>query len=113
MSAIDLSPECKVWHPGDSTKHTPHDSNFLEILTKAGFVAFIGPGGLCGAKSDRRCVVAIHRGRGQRWECVFRENDCDVLTTFTTDLGAMAVTMIAWLRGRPLSAEENSVHAVA
>lgn len=113
MSMIELSPGCERWNPGDSTKHPPADGICLETLTREGFIAFTGPSGLCGAKSENRTVLAIHRGRGTKWEVVFRENDADVVTTTTTQLAEMTTTMIAWLRGRSLKAEENSVHAVA
>ena len=113
MTTIELSPGCEHWKLGDSTKHPPADSRFLDALARAGFLAFIGPGGLCGGKSESRTVLAIHRGRGTKWEVVFRENDSDAVTTTTTDLADMTITMLAWLRGKSLSAEENSVHAIA
>jgi hypothetical protein len=113
MTAIELSSGCQVWRPGDATQHSPNDRLFLEAITEAGFVAFTGPSGLCGGKSENRTVVAVHRGRGTKWEIVFRESDSDVVTTSTTDLKRMTMTVIAWLRGKMLSADENSVHAVA
>ena len=113
MTTIELSPGCQHWKLGDSTKHPPADSSFLETLTNAGFLAFMGPGGLCGGKAENRTVLAIHRGRGTKWEIVFRENDSDVVTTTTTDLSDMTITMLAWLRGKSLTAAENSVHALA
>ena len=113
MKTIELSPGCEKWKQGDSTKHPPFDANFLAALTEAGFLAFIGPGGLCGGKSDSRTVLAIHRGRGTRWEVVFRDNDSDIVSTMTTDLPGMTMTMLAWLSGKSLTAEENSLHAIA
>ena len=113
MTTMELSPGCKQWMLAEATMHPPADSSFLEALTKAGFLAFIGPAGLCGGKSENRTVLAIHRGRGTKWEIVFRENDSDVVTTTTTDLLNMTTTMIGWLRGKSLTAEENSVHAIA
>jgi hypothetical protein len=113
MAAIELAAGCQRWRNGDSTKHPPNDSAFLSAVTEAGFVAFTGPAGLCGGKSKDRTVLAIHRGRGVKWEIIFRENDSDIVTTTTTDLTEMTVAMLAWLRGGSLSADENSVHAVA
>ncbi len=113
MTTIELSPGCQRWNQGDSTMHPPVDVRFLHELADAGFVAFTGPGGLCGGKSKSRAVLAIHRGRGTRWEVVFRDNDSDVVTTTTTDLAEMTITVLAWLRGKSLTAEENSLHAIA
>jgi len=67
----------------------------------------------CGGKSEMRVLLAIHRGRGVKWEVVFRENDTDVVTTTTSDLQRMTNTMLSWLGGRSLAADEDSVHAVA
>ncbi len=113
MKTIELSHGCEQWKQGDYTRHAPLDANFLEALTSAGFMAFVGPGGLCGGKSSSRTVLAIHRGRGTKWEIVFRENDSDVVTTMTTHLPGMTPTMLAWLSGKSLTAEENSLHAIA
>ena len=113
MNTIEPSAGCQYWNAGDPTKHPPHDSSFLEAVAKAGFVAFTGPSGLCGGKTENRTVLAIHRGRGVKWEVVFRENDADVVTTTTTDLQGMTSTMLTWLRGGSLAADEDSVHAVA
>ena len=113
MTTIELSSDCHRWETGAATKHPPHDQAFLGAVTEAGFVAFTGPSGLCGGKSANRTVLAIHRGRGTRWEIVFREHDSDVVTTTTTDLGTVTITMLAWLRGKSLSVKENTLHAVA
>ncbi len=113
MTTIELSSGCQRWVAGSPTKHPPQDSALLGALGDAGFLAFTGPSGLCGGKSENRTVLAIHRGRGTRWEIVFRENDADVVTTTTNDLENMTITMLAWLKGRSLLADENSVHAVA
>ena len=113
MAAIELSPGCRRWEAGNPTTHPPNDRQFLEAVADAGFVAFTGPSGLCGGKSETRTVLVIHRGRGIKWEIVFREGDSDVVTTTTTDLGSMATAIITWLRGGSLSADENSLHAVA
>jgi hypothetical protein len=113
MSAIELSTGCQRWIPGDPTMHPPHDRSLLEAVTKAGFMAFKGPSGLCGGKTENRTVLAIHRGRGVKWEVVFRENDADLVTTVTTNLGSMTTTVLAWLRGGSLIVDEDSLHAVA
>jgi hypothetical protein len=113
MTAIELSAGCDRWAMGDATKHPPVDARFLDALAQAGFVAFTGPGGMCGGKAERRSVVAIHRGRGVKWELAFRERESDLVTTTTTDLGQTIPAVLAWLRGKPLAADENSVHAVA
>ena len=113
MTTIELSPECRAWQIGDATKHPPADSAFLEAVTRAGFLAFTGPGGLCGGKSECRSAIVIHRGRGTKWEVVFRENEADVVTTTTTDLSSITTTVQTWLRGGALLAEENSLRAVA
>jgi hypothetical protein len=97
---------------GHATKHPPADGAFLAAVTRAGFLAFTGPSGLCGGKSECRSAIVIHRGRGTRWEVVFRENEADVVTT-TTDLSGMTLTVLTWLRGGALLAEENSVRAAA
>jgi hypothetical protein len=113
MTTIALSPGCQRWGTSDATQHPPNDSIFLKAVTEAGFVAFTGPSGLCGGKSEKRTVIAIHRGHGTKWEVVFRENNSDVVTTTTTDLRATTITMLSWLRGGSLSVDENSVHALA
>jgi len=113
MTTIELSPGCQRWTPGSPTKNPPLDGIFLEAAVSAGFLAFTHEGGLCGGQSEHRAVLIIHRGRGTKWEVVFQENDLDVVTTTTTDLRNMTSTMLAWLQGRSLSADENSVHAVA
>jgi hypothetical protein len=113
MTTIELSPGCHRWQIGDATKHPPADAVFLQAIAQAGFFVFIGPSGLCGAKSERRSTIAIHRGSGTKWEVVFRENETDVVTTTTTDLATMTAAVISWLRGRALSVDENSLHAVA
>ena len=113
MTTIELSAGCQRWAPGDSTKHPPLDASFLKAVVEAGFVAFTGPSGLCGGKSQTRTVLVIHRGRGVKWEVVFRENDADVVTTTTTDLDGMANALVSWLHGGSLTADENSVRAVA
>ena len=112
MTTIDLSPGCERWQIGDATKHPPADNAFLEAVVQAGFLAFVGPSGLCGAKSQRRSAVVVHRGRGAKWEVVFRENETDVVTTTTTDLANMTTAVLSWLRGGALAAKENSLHAV-
>lgn len=68
---------------------------------------------MCGGKSECRSAIVIHRGRGTRWEVVFREHESDVVTTTTTDLSGMTPTVLNWLRGGALLAEENSVRAAA
>ncbi len=113
MNSLQLSEGCQQWVVGSSTKHPPQDKLLLEALAEAGFMAFTGPSGLCGGKSESRTVLAIHRGRGTNWEIVFRENDLDVVTTTTDDLEDMTHTMLAWLKGQPLSAAQNSIRAAA
>jgi hypothetical protein len=113
MTTIELSTGCKRWTPGDPTMHPPHDRALLEAVAKEGFVAFKGPSGLCGGKTEDRTVLAIHRGRGVRWEIVFRENDTDVVTTVATNLERMTTTILVWLRGGSLTVDEDSLHAVA
>jgi len=113
MTTIELSPGCQRWAPGSPTKNPPLDRFFLESVVKAGFLAFTHQGGLCGGQSEHRAVLVIHRGRGTKWEVVFQENDSDVVTTTTTDLSNMTETMLAWLQGGALSADENSMRAVA
>lgn len=113
MATLELSPTCEVWQVGDATKHPPADGAFLAAVTRAGFLAFTGPSGLCGGKSECRSAIVIHRGRGTRWEVVFREHESDVVTTTTTDLSGMTPTVLNWLRGGALLAEENSVRAAA
>ncbi len=113
MTTIELSEGCQNWNSGIPTKHPPRDVSFLNAVANAGFVAFTGPGGLCGGKTASRTVLAIHRGRGVKWEVVFRENDCDVVTTTTTDLERMTKTMLSWLQGSSLTADEDSIHSVA
>ena len=113
MTTIALSPGCERWQIGDATKHPPADAAFLEAVVQAGFLAFTGPSGLCGAKSESRSTVVIHRGRGSKLEVVFRENETDVVTTTTTDLANMTTAVLSWLRGGVLAADNNSLHAVA
>lgn len=113
MKTIGLSSGCERWEVGNYTKHPPADSHFLETVAKAGFVAFVGPSGLCGGKSENRTVVIVHRGRGTNWEVVFRERDSDFVKTTTTDLSGTTNAVLAWLRGEVLAADENSVHSVA
>lgn len=93
--------------------HPPQDAAFLEAVAEAGFVAFTGPSGLCGGKSDTRSIVAIHRGQGRKWELVFRESESDIVTTTTTDLGDATDAVLSWLRGKSLAVDENALHAVA
>ena len=113
MATMELSAGCERWEIGTPTMHSPVDSKFLEAVTQSGFMAFVGPGGLCGGKSERRTVFVIHRGRGLKWEVVFRESEADVVTTTTTDLESITIAVLAWLRGRSLSVDEDSLHAVA
>jgi hypothetical protein len=113
MTTIQLSPGCKHWQIGDATQHPPQDATFLKSVTQAGFVAFTGPSGLCGGKSETRSLVAINRGRGTKWELVFRENETDVVTTTTTDLADSTGAILSWLRGKTLAVDENALHAVA
>lgn len=113
METIERSPECRRWTLGDPTKNPPDDRLFLEAMVDAGFVAFTHHGGLCGGRSEHRTIVVIHRGRGTKWEVVFQERDADVVTTTTTDLRRMMTTMLTWLRGGALAADEDSLHALA
>ena len=113
MTKIQLSQGCERWQIGDATKHPPADGAFLGAVAQAGFLAFTGPGGLCGGKSETRSTIAIHRGRGTKWELVFRENETDVVTTTTTDLANATKAILAWLRGKSLAVDEDSLHAVA
>jgi hypothetical protein len=113
MTTIGLSPGCKRWTVGDPTKNPPNDRLFLEALVNAGFLAFTHQGGLFGGQSEQRAVVVIHRGHGIKWEVVFQENDSDVVTTTTTDLNRMTNTMLGWLQGGSLAADEDSVHVHA
>ncbi len=95
MPAIEISEKCQLWQIGDATKHPPADVAFLETITRAGYVAFSGPSGLCGGKSQSRSAIIIHRGRGIKWEVVFREQDADVVTT-TTDLSCTTTAVLSW-----------------
>ena len=113
MNAIQLSPGCSRWRTGDSTKHPPVDAELLDSLVRAGFLAFTGPSGLFGGKSETRTVVVIHRGRGIRWELFFGEHETDMVTTTTTNLAAATEIVLAWLRGEALSVAEDSLHAIA
>jgi len=111
MTTIELSPECLTWQVGDATKHPPVDCVLLEAISRAGFLAFTGPSGLCGGKSEKRSIVIVHRGRGVRWVVVFREDEADVVTT--TDLSHTTAAVLSWLNGKGLSADENSLHTIA
>ena len=113
MTTPELPPGCDTWQLGDATSNPPADAEFLESVRRSGFLAFVGPSGLCGAKSETRSAVVIHRGRGTKWEVVFCEHDADVVTTTTTDLTSMTPAVLSWLRGGALAADENSLHAVA
>lgn len=113
MTARETSSDCERWAPGDPTKNPPHDQRFLEAVVDAGFDAFTHRGGLFGGQSDHRAVVIVHRGRGKIWEVVFQESDRDVVTTTTSNLERLTTTILSWLRGNPLTAEEDSLHAVA
>lgn len=113
MTKSGSSDGCQVWQSGNPTKHAPHDTAFLEAVLEAGFSAFTGPGGLFGGEFGNRCVLLIHRGRGVKWEVIFQEYNSDVVTTTTSDLKNMTTTMLSWLRGGALAAEENSIRAVA
>jgi len=112
-STAAVSPDCTAWQHGDATKHPPADLAFLDAVSRAGFTAFTGPSGLCGAKSVFRTVVLVHRGRGTKWEVVFREHESDMITTTTTDLAKTTATILSWLRGAALFASEDSLHAKA
>ena len=112
MNTPQLSPGCNLWQLGDPTKHPPRDEAFLGALANAGFLPFTGPSGLCGARSETRTVVVVHRGRGIRWEIFFRENDTDMVTTTTSNLSAATEYVLAWLRGEALSVGEDSLHSV-
>ena len=101
------------WTRGMPTKYSPSDERFLRVATDAGFDAFTHKGGLFGAQSAQRSVQVIHRGRGQKWEVIFLERESDVVTTMTTNLEEMTSTILSWLSGRSLTANEDSVHAVA
>ena len=113
MTTRELSPNCDRWVPGDPTKNPPKDKLFLEAVVDAGFVAFTHRGGLFGGQSDHRAVVIVHRGRGKKWEVVFQESDRDVVTTTTSDLERLTTTILSWLRGGALTAEEGSLRIVA
>ena len=112
MTTIQLSPECSPWHFGDETMHPPADREFLEALAR-GLLHVHRPERLVRRKSAHRSAIAIHRGRGKKWELVFREHESDVVTTTTTDLPGTSATVLSWLRGGALSADENSLRAVA
>ena len=105
--------ELQRWTAGTATRFAPADTLFLKAATNAGFEAFTHVGGLFGARADQRAVQIIHRGRGKRWEIIFVENDSDVVSTTTTNLEQMTATMLSWLSGRSLTAQEDSVRAVA
>ena len=105
--------ELQSWTPGKPTKNPPLDESFLKAVVNAGFQAFTHYGGLCGGQSEQRAVHLIHRGSGKKWEVIFLENDSDVITTTTIDLERMTSTMLCWLKGGSLSANQDSVHAVA
>ena len=113
MITIQLSPGCTRWQVGDRTQHPPEDATLLKAVTEAGFVAFTGPSGLCGGKSETRSLVAIHRGQGRKWELVFRENEADIVTTRTTDLADATDAILTWLCGKMLDVDENAIHAAA
>ena len=105
----ELSEGLLPWEIGDPTKHPPVDSGFLETLAKSGFSTYTGPIGICGAKSNTRSVIAIHRGRGKRWELIFRQLDKDVVVTMSTDLIADAKFAAKWLRGETLHIAQDSL----
>lgn len=91
--------------------HPPADVALLEAIARAGFLPFTGPSGLCGGKSESRSAIVVHRGRGTKWEVVFREYEADTVTTTTTNLDSTTETILSWLRGSALLAEENSLRA--
>jgi hypothetical protein len=111
MSTIELSAGCNRWYKGDATWHAAQN-DFLTALADAGFVAFTGPSGLCGGKSETRSVVVIHRGGGKKWEVVFREHETDLVTAKTTNLPAVTAFSLMWLHGEPLALGEDSLHSV-
>ncbi len=113
MGTIELSPGCERWHVGDPTKNPPNDRLFLEAILNAGSLPYTHYGGLLGGCSGPRAVVVVHRGRGEKWEVIFQENDSDLVTTTMTDLTRMTNTMLAWLRGGSLAADEDSIRAIA
>ena len=113
MNSVELSSGCDLWNVDTATKQPPQDSAFVGAISDAGFAAFTGPAGLCGGKSGDRGVLAIHRGRGTSWEIIFREHECDVVTTSTADLPSLASASVAWLSGGTLAVDEGAVRAVA
>ena len=113
MATINFSPGCHPWNPGDPTTHPPIDATFLEAIAKQGYVPFTGPAGMFGGKSETRSIVVIHRGRGKKWELIFREQDHDVVSTMTTDLPKATSSVLAWLNGKPLLVEPDSLREAA
>lgn len=113
MTTMELSPGCNRWNIGDPTKNPPNDKQFLEAVVRAGFLAFTHHGGLFGGQAENRAVVVVHRGGGVKWEVVFQEHEADVVTTTTSDLGRMSSTMLGWLQGSSLAADEDSIRAIA
>ena len=111
MTTTLTSSGCDRWQAGDPTKHPPLDAEFLSKLLESGFSVFTGPSGLFAGRSESRTVVVIHRGRGVRWEMIFRENDTDMVTTTTNNLPTATESAVAWLRGGALSAETDSLRA--
>ena len=105
--------EFQRWTLGMPTKNAPVDEAFLRTAIDAGFDAFTHEGGLFGVQSDHRAVQVIHRGRGRKWEIIFLERETDVVTTTTTNLEQMTSTILSWLSGKSLTAQEDSVQAVA
>ena len=105
----ELSEGLRPWEIGDPTKHPPVDSGFLGTFARSGFLTYTGPIGLCGAKSKTRSVIAIHRGRGKRWELIFRQLDRDIVVTVSTNLVADAKYAANWLQGEKLHVAQDSL----
>jgi hypothetical protein len=99
---IVIEPPCSRWEPGDSTSFPPDDVEFLRQIVEGGFVAFTGPSGLFGGKTEGRTVVVIHRGRGRKWEVVFREAELDVFITTISGLSKAVKSAISWLMNAPI-----------
>jgi len=113
MAPIQFSSGCKPWNSGETTIHPPVDVTFLEAVAEAGYVPYTGPAGMFGGKTETRSIVVIHRGRGKKWELIFREHEHDVVTTMTTDLTKATSSVLAWLNGKPLSVEPDSLREAA
>ena len=100
---------CEWWKIGQSTTFPPEDELFLQLLTQSGFSTFTGPSGLVGARCGRRDVIAIHRGRGKRWNLSFVDDNADQFEALVTDLPSTARVANEWLKGGSLESIRGAI----